>query len=76
MIPFQLIALWLEFGIAERANSYAWRLPLALQAGLALFLSALLFVMPECKLYLYPMDLKSEFSDWDFQTSTPLVTTK
>ncbi|CRG87099.1 Sugar transporter STL1 [Talaromyces islandicus] len=63
LILGDLIALWLEYGIADRASSYAWRLPLALQAALALLLNALLFVMPESPRWLLQNEYREEAID-------------
>ncbi|OAA64584.1 General substrate transporter [Niveomyces insectorum RCEF 264] len=60
LILGDLIALWIEYGIANRPSSYAWRLPLALQAALALILSGLLLIMPESPRWLFQNNRESE----------------
>ena len=49
LIVGQLIAYWLEYGMNTYSSSASWRFPMAFQAFLALSMSAMLFVMPECK---------------------------
>jgi len=60
LILGQLIAYWLEYGISGIHSSLSFRLPMAVQAALALLTSALLMVMPESPRYLFHRDRQQE----------------
>lgn len=63
LILGQLIAYWLEYGIAGYQSSFSWRFPMAFQAVLALITSAMLLVMPESPRWLFLHDHREKATE-------------
>ncbi|GAB7353839.1 hypothetical protein MBLNU459_g4207t2 [Dothideomycetes sp. NU459] len=60
LILGQLIAYWLDYGVASLDSSVSFRFPMAFQAFLAIATSIMLFFMPESPRWLYQHEYHEE----------------